>query len=96
MRTAGTRAAARFLPAPDTAMPRFLTFVMVCRRPLAPASMAAWASFCWPANGLGSYSVPQCGKTMTTSAPALRAAATSCLTSAAVNGALPTLVAVAW
>ena len=53
------------------------------------------ARFFWLANGVGSYSVPQCGKTMTTSAPALRAAATSALTIAAVSGALPTLVAVA-
>ena len=57
----------------------------------APASMAACASVFWPANGVGSYSVPQCGKTMTRSAPALRAAATSALTVFAVSLALPAL-----
>jgi hypothetical protein len=62
----------------------------------APASTAMWASFFWLAKGVGSYSVPQCGKTITTSAPALRAAATSAFRFAAVNGALPILVAVAW
>ena len=58
----------------------------------APASIAACASVFWPVNGVGSYSVPQWGKTITRSAPALRAAATSAFTVFAVSLALPALV----
>ncbi len=39
----------------------------------APASMMSRASCCWFLNGWAWYSVPQCGKTMTMSAPAARA-----------------------
>ena len=56
----------------------------------APASIAARPSVCWLLDGVASYSVPQCGKTMTTSAPASRAFLTSSRTALAVMIALPT------